>query len=833
MPSQNACIPSVHPNNDGSVSIRHVPTLEGAHEISLSHNDQPVEGTPVRINVGEIGGAYATAYGPGLVQGRSGQKTFFRVVKAKKLDEVAIKINGPEKAEINEKTKEDGLYVEYIPFTPGEYFIDVVVDGSHIHGSPFSAKISGQGTKKTSHIISTPSEYNLCDNAVDLTGLIAYLKGPAIAMTQIPLKIQQDGQLAITGFSAREAGTYVVDVSREGHKFKGSPFKIEVTKLTDPSKVKVKGALKKGKSNCWNQVTVDIGEAGYGELYVSMEGPFRTDFESQCVSSSEYLINYRPPEPGRYLMVIKYAGEHVETCPFLVNIEGESSGRVRSQISTHVQSPTVVLVGKTEELNFAMPGCSALDMEASLTQPSGGVELCEIRDQPGSQFIVKVCPVEKGLNILSLKMKGVHISGSPLPFTVGSPINDGDLHKVEFGGIGADRGVVNTRNTFNVYTREAGSGMLQVTVDGPSEAQLEIKDTKTGFCHVTYKVEKEGEYTIGLKYDGVHIPRSPFKVLVDPDCKDAHKVSVHAMRDRGLEVVLLTVSKPCTFSVNLNGAEGLLKGHLTTPSCQKKEIILEDIGAGHQMVRFVPDENGVYYVSLKFNNTHIPGSPFPMLVGQLGADPAMVKMEGRGLISGTAGQLTKFYVITSKAGIGPLQVQVEGPSRVAISCNDTDDGYEFSYTPTYPGDYYVTTKFCNVIVPGCPYKTKIGGIGRTIDAKETSTIQVQAQEKKPGATRKTLRGDSSKVIVQGPGLKKGFISRVGTFTLDFKEAGNALLVVAMVSPQGLPVKELTCKKQKPGQYVCTYLPESKGDHQLHIRWDSDDVPGSPFVIPIA
>ena len=50
-----------------------------------------------------------------------------------------------------------------------------------------------------------------------------------------------------------------------------------------------------------------------------------------------------------------------------------------------------------------------------------------------------------------------------------------------------------------------------------------------------------GEYTIGLKYDGIHIPRSPITIQVDPDCKEAKKITIQALRDRGLEVYLLLI----------------------------------------------------------------------------------------------------------------------------------------------------------------------------------------------------------------------------------------------------------------------------------------------------
>jgi len=57
-------------------------------------------------------------------------------------------------------------------------------------------------------------------------------------------------------------------------------------------------------------------------------------------------------------------------------------------------------------------------------------------------------------------------------------------------------------------------------------------------------------------------------------------------------------------------------------------------------MRFMPHENGVYYVNIKFNEAHIPGSPFPMLVGKLGADPALVFAKGEGLEKGEVGELS-------------------------------------------------------------------------------------------------------------------------------------------------------------------------------------------------
>ena len=63
-------------------------------------------------------------------------------------------------------------------------------------------------------------------------------------------------------------------------------------------------------------------------------------------------------------------------------------------------------------------------------------------------------------------------------------------------------------------------------------------------------------------------------------------------------------------------------------------------------LRFIPKENGVYYITVKLKEAHIPGSPFPMLVGQMGADPALVSAKGDGLSTGESGNTPLFVVIS-------------------------------------------------------------------------------------------------------------------------------------------------------------------------------------------
>lgn len=76
---------------------------------------------------------------------------------------------------------------------------------------------------------------------------------------------------------------------------------------------------------------------------------------------------------------------------------------------------------------------------------------------------------------------------------------------------------------------------------------------------------------------------------------------------------------------------------------------------------------------------------------------------------GETGKTAKFVVITTNAGSGVLNCQIEGPSKCAIRCVEVDEGYEFHYTPMAPGDYLITVKYCNVTIAGMPCKSHVVG----------------------------------------------------------------------------------------------------------------------------
>lgn len=66
------------------------------------------------------------------------------------------------------------------------------------------------------------------------------------------------------GFQPKKKGTYVVDVIQDGAKFPGSPFQIQIgdSEVCSASRVKVSGAAREGTSQQWNDVKINVEDAG-------------------------------------------------------------------------------------------------------------------------------------------------------------------------------------------------------------------------------------------------------------------------------------------------------------------------------------------------------------------------------------------------------------------------------------------------------------------------------------------------------------------------------------------------------------------------------------------
>nr|XP_057930810.1 filamin-C-like [Doryrhamphus excisus] len=927
MPSGKTACPHITDNKDGTITIKYQPTERGLHEMDIKYDGNHIPGSPLQFYVDAVNSGVVSAYGPGLSYGMVNRAATFTVV-TKNAGEggLSLAVEGPSKAEITCKDNKDGTCtVSYLPTAPGDYNIIVKFDNKHIPGSPFTAKITGDDSiTRTSQLnVGTAADVSLKIAETDLSSLSASIRAPSGNEEPCLLKRLPNRHLGIS-FTPKEVGEHEVSVRKNGVHVANSPFKIMVgqSEIGEASRVKAFGkGLVEAHTFEMAEFFVDTRNAGYGGLALSIEGPSKVDINCEDMEDGTCRVTYCPTEPGNYTVNIKFAEKHIPGSPFTVKVTGE--GRIKESITRKRQASSIASVGSTCGLNLKIPGnwfqmVSAQErltrtftrsshtytrterteisktrggetkrevrveestqvggggspfrdvfgdflgreslssfagitarpeaeggsqaMTAQVTSPSGKTVDADIVDGGNSTYSVRFIPQEMGAHTVNVKYRGQHVPGSPFQFTVG-PMGEGGPHKVRAGGPGLERGVAGAPSEFSIWTREAGAGGLSIAVEGPSKAEISFEDRKDGSCGVSYIVKEPGDYEVSIKFNNEHIPDSPFIVPIATLSDEARRLTFTSLQEKDLKV-----NQEASFMVQRNGARGVVDAKVHTPSGCSEECYVTELDGDKTSIRFIPRENGVHSIDVKFNGCHIPGSPFNVRVGDPGliGDPGMVTAHGPGLLGGTTGVPSEFIVNTCNAGPGTLSVNIDGPSKVKMDCCECPEGYKITYIPMAPGNYLITIKYGGPQhIVGSPFKAKVSGArlsgGHSLHETSSVLVETVTKSSKVGGAYSTtstssstskLTSDASKVVCRGMGLSKAAVGQKNNFTVDCSKAGSNMLMVGVHGPQA-PCEEVYVKHMGNKLYNVTYTVKDKGSYTLIVKWGDDNVPGSPYKV---
>uniref|UniRef100_A0A8C4EKZ8 Filamin B n=1 Tax=Dicentrarchus labrax TaxID=13489 RepID=A0A8C4EKZ8_DICLA len=901
MPSGKSAQPLISDNLDGTVTVQYSPTEAGLHEMHIKYNGTHIPESPLQFYVNHASSPNVTAYGPGLSYGVANKMATFTVFTEDASEGgLDLAIEGPSKAEINCVDNKDGTCsVSYLPTLPGDYNILVKYNEDHIAGSPFTARITSEDNQRRSQVkLGSAADFSLDINETDLSLLTASIKAPSGRDEPCLLKRMANNHIGIS-FIPREVGEHRVSILKNGRHVSNSPITIMVvqSEIGDASQVKAHGdGLVQGTTFNNSSFVVDTREAGYGGLALSIEGPSKVDIQTDDMEDGTCGVTYCPTEPGNYIVSIRFAEEHVPGSPFTVRVTGE--GRIRESITRRQKAASVASVGSACDLSLKIPvswfllvlsrqflsqtssrsycslwwsgrsrcrgtrssavaldqslspgrvrlisGLSGLvlaggsrDVTAEVTSPSGASQPAELVAAGNDTYCVRFVPTEMGVHSVSVRYRGVHVPGSPFQFTVG-PLGEGGAAKVRAGGPGLEGAQAGEPAEFSIWTREAGAGGLSIAVEGPSRAEISFDDRKDGSCGVSYIAQEPGDYEISVKFNDQHIPDSPYLVPVVAPANDARRLTVTGLQESGLKV-----NHPASFAVRLNGAQGKMAAKVHSPSGALEECVVTELERDKYAVRFIPRENGVHSIDVKFNGSHIPGSPFQVRVGEPGqtGEPGLVSAYGAGLERGTTGTQSEFIINNTKAGPGALAVTIEGPSKVKMDCQEVPEGYKVQYTPMAPGNYLISIKYGGPNhITGSPFKAKVTGprLVNVTNASETSTLTVDPAVRASSssftqsAMPRLSDSDASKVLSRGPGLSKAFVGQRSSFSVDCSKAGKNMLLVGVHGPQ-IPCEEVLVKHLGNLQYNVSYVLKERGNYILVVKWGEDHIPGSPFQVTV-
>ncbi|KAM3720424.1 Filamin-A [Dirofilaria immitis] len=671
-------------NEDGNVIVKYYPKECGIHILSMQHDNVNMSGSPISFYVKEADEEYATVYGPGLLHAVVGESAAFTVcAKGSPTKELSVAVEGIARATIRCHDNKDGTCsVVWIPPVPGEYKIHVKLSGEPIKNSPFIVFAIDEDQIQThlyiEHIATAEITTNI-DSGTKIENLSALVKSPNGIEKPCFIRSIDSTQIGIS-FSPHEIGEHLITIKENEQIMRKLNFEIDDIKSQngDASKVIVSGT---GKTNAIcqqnNNITVDMHNAGYGDLSLIIQGPSRV--EMKCIENNGGIANiiYKPIEPGIYTLSVKFADIHVNDSPFTINCTGKGMDIVKESANKKVEQVPIILAEQNTAIYLHHGNISLRDTKVKIIDPNGYSDDVNIRDLSDNLYRIEFRPIVDGPHTICIFCNEQHVLGSPFQFTVGYMAEMGS-HRIHASGNALKRAEANKKQSFNLYTREAGQGELEVIVEGPSKAELQFHEHEDGNCHFDYKVTKAGEYLISVKFNAEHIPDSPFKVLVAPATGEVRRLKLISLSNSE------TPGEVCKFMINKHGAIGHLEAKLHTSinEIEAINILPIDDGSDSYYGQFIPLESGDYYVVVTLDDIPMYGTPFHFRIGaSQNNDPSLIAVIGEGIRSGQTGQNSEFIITTCNVEKGFLQIQIDGPSKVIPnSCEVSQSFIRFHLT---------------------------------------------------------------------------------------------------------------------------------------------------------
>jgi filamin len=234
--------------------------------------------------------------------------------------------------------------------------------------------------------------------------------------------------------------------------------------------------------------------------------------------------------------------------------------------------------------NFAVHIFDPSNEEIPVTMEVLGNYECKISYTPttAGNYRVAVC-YAKG-----------NIENSPFTVAVCDPM------AVVASGPGLSTATLNEEAEFTVDLSEAGEGSLGISLEGPKRTEVTCADNEDGTFRVTYTPTLAGMYQFNIKFADAEIPGSSFPVRVERPLPDASKCLV------------ADIDTPGSFLVDatLAGGNGKLEVCAVGAFVPVNFITVTHNGDYTFNVKYSLPEPGETWISVKWHEQHVPGSPF-------------------------------------------------------------------------------------------------------------------------------------------------------------------------------------------------------------------------------
>ena len=506
------------------------PTLPGDYGLEVACVDRLVDGTPILIRVIDPLKAVLQTKLPKYLALNS---PFEFVINTKEAGPGPIEFRCLDDGVVPDcfsvEVDSTELSLATLVVTPsklGEFLVTLTHSGVDVTGCPFRATIcdpmscivTGDLMKKS---MAVGSSVHYTISSPDGQGLkpVVRARGPT---AKYQTTLNEKGKGFSGEFTPWEIGEHEVTVTLGGFPVKGSPFHFEAINV-DTSVCSASGAgLQEALTNIPGQFVVLAKQPGLiaqRNLEISVYGVINNVqgvVRARDNNNGTYNIAYVVEEPGSYLISIKAWGKPIPGSPFRMNALLGPDASKCAMFGPALNSDVVIKIGdpidfsvdtsKAGKGNLKVAAIAARGIQARMFLAKG--------DKPGV-YDIKLDPLRSGKHRVGIKWSGNHIPGSPFTMRI---LPGADATKCRAYGPGLEDGMVGDSSHFTIETRDAGSGILRVKLNGVRNAfnitLKPVSSTDPRTLRADYSPKKPGEYLITIKWSEKDIPGSPFKVKI-------------------------------------------------------------------------------------------------------------------------------------------------------------------------------------------------------------------------------------------------------------------------------------------------------------------------------
>ncbi|XP_058054906.1 filamin-A [Anopheles bellator] len=606
---------------------------------------------------------------------------------------------------------------------------------------------------------------------------------------------------------------------------------------------------------------IDGSQAGSGNLEILVNGG-RVTSAVRALGNQRFIASFTPHESGVHTVQITFNEETVPGSPWNINIMS-SPGLTALGESTRLVPANLPAVFEV----LPPPGASirGSDCVATVLSPSKAKVSARVTHESSNGALrIEFVPSEVGTHIVEASIGGTTLIGGPLI----AKVYDSSLIQVT----DVNGGVVGQPCQFRVDASAAGEGQLEISIN-EGEVPNHVQVVGGGRCLVSFTPEQAKPHLIDIKFNGETVIGCPFVCSV----ADTSRVLLNLSN-----LELIPVSRPASFHITVSGGGAAeLAVSVRGPQGELPVRVTGDIHAGFT-AEFTPNHVGAHTINVEYNGYPVQGTPF------VAKSYDATKVAVGSVSKGTVGRPVQFTVDAGDAGEGNLEITISAkghniPTQVHPQGNAK---FAVSFVPAEPCEHIINVSFNKMLVPGCPItviinggttgpQVSLGGPGPlhmpnslvinhaggrledievNVEGPSGHSVPAQVLQTADGVFKaefvpRVVGEHRVSVTVEGqPTVGSPYSAKVYDVTaIKVKNVNNGtvgkpvvfLVETSQAGPGNLEVTvnggRVPTSAQAQGQhtYAISFTPREAQNHTVELRFNGQDVPGSPFTCKVS